>query len=123
MVKLWSTLEPAGGLRRVEESTLSESANRMRFEVAAERVSGATGQDLGDELRRQAESLAYKAAKDYELALRRIETELVAATDKDVGVSEVARSMALDIVRTHMVRGLMRAQIEAGTSMTFWARR
>ncbi len=102
---------------------MSESANRRRFEVAAERVSGATGQDRGDELRRQAESLAYRAAKDYERALRRIETQLVAATDKDNRFSEEVRSMALDIVRTHMVRGLMRAQLEAGTAMTFWVRR
>lgn len=89
----------------------------------SERVAQQSGQDLGEELRRQAESLAYKAAKDYELALRRIERELVAATDKDNRFSEGARSVALDVVRTHMVRGLMRAQIEAGTSMTFWARR
>ena len=71
----------------------------MRFEVANGRVSGATGQDLGDELRRQAESLAYKAAQDYELALHRIEMQLVAATDKDSRFSESVKSMTFWVQR------------------------
>ena len=99
VVKLWSTLELTGGLSRVDESTRRESANRMRFEVANGRVSGATGQDLGDELRRQAESLAYKAAQDYELALHRIEMQLVAATDKDSRFSESVKSMTFWVQR------------------------
>ena len=44
----------------------------------------------------------------------------------DIGLDQLARAAgvsALDIVRTHMVRGLMRAQLEAGTAMTFWVRR
>ncbi len=57
------------------------------------------------------------------MALRRIERELVDATDKDNRFSQAVRSMATDIVRTHMVRGLMQAQLEAGTAMTFWVRR
>lgn len=89
----------------------------------SERVAQQRGQDLGDELRRQAESLAYKAAKDFERTLRRIETELVAATDKDNRFSDSVRNVAVDVVRTFMIRGLMRAQVEAGEHMTFWVRR
>lgn len=90
---------------------------------AKDAIASSTGQDLGDELRRRAESLAYKAAQDYARALRRIERELVAATEKDTRFGEGVRSLAIDIVRTHMTRGLMRAQLEAGTAMTFWVRR
>lgn len=90
---------------------------------AKDAIVSSTGQDLGDELRRQAESLAYKAAKDYELALRRIETQLVAATDKDNRFSEEVRNVAVDVTRTWMIRGLLRAQLEAGTALTFWVRR
>ena len=100
-----------------------ESEPFLRVANMSDRVAHQCGQDLGDELRRQAESLAYRAALDYEQALRRIESSLVAAAIRDDRSSEAVRSMALDIVRTFMVRGLMRAQVEAGDHMTFWVRR
>lgn len=90
---------------------------------AKDAIVSSAGQELGDELRRQAESLAYRAALDYEQALRSIESSLVAAAVKEDRSSEAVRSMALDVVRTFMVRGLMRAQLEAGDHMTFWVRR
>ncbi len=90
---------------------------------ARDAIVGSSGQDLGDELRRQAESLAYRAAKDYELALRRIESSLVAATDGDSRLSDSVRNVAIDIVRTHMVRGLLRAQSTSGDHMAFWVQR
>lgn len=91
-----------------------------RFDIAVETLNGATGTDLGDELRKQAEHLAYRAAKDYERALRQIETHLVSATDN--GGSQAVRDVAIDVVRTHMVRGLLLAQIEAGDKLAFWVR-
>lgn len=90
---------------------------------ARQAIRSSHGPDLGDELRRQAESLAYQASKNYESALRRIESQLVSATGADDGFSEAVSSMTLDIVRTYMCRGLMRAQLEAGDHTTFWVRR
>ena len=90
---------------------------------ARDAIAGSAGQDLGDELRQRAESLAYQAAQDYARALRSIERELVAATDKDTRFSEAVRSLAVDITRTHMVRGLLRAQSESGDHMAFWVQR
>lgn len=101
----------------------AESAPFVRVANRSDRVAHQSGQGVGDELRRQAESLAYRAALDYEQALRRIESSLVAAVVRDGRLSEQVRTLALDIVRTHMVRGLMRAQLEAGTAMTFWVAR
>jgi hypothetical protein len=67
--------------------------------------------------------LAYRAARDYEANLRIIEKRLVAAADRNGDYSDMVASVALDVVRTNMIRGLMRAQIEAGDHMTFWVRR
>ena len=87
---------------------------------ASDAIAASTGRDVGDELRRQAELLAYAAAQEYELTLRRIETALVVAANQQGGLTEAVQTVALDIVRTHLVRGLLRAQREAGEHMTFW---
>ena len=106
-----------------ESASVSSGSFYPVIDRARDAIVSSTGQDLGDELRRQAESRAYKAAKDYELALRRIETQLVAATGKDNRFSEEVRRMALDIVRSFMCRGLLKAQAEAGDHAAFWVRR
>ena len=116
---------------RIDSGTVNQQKGTVVLEPdhypaedrAKDAIGSSTGQDLGDELRRQAEALAYKAAQDYELALRRVESGLVAAATRGDGFSESVRNLAVDIVRTHMWRGLMRAQLEAGTSSTFWVQR
>jgi hypothetical protein len=86
----------------------------------SDRVALRCGPELGDELRRQAESLAYRAALDFEQALRRIESHLAASALAGWNASDRVEEQALDIIRRHMVRGLYRAQLEAGESAVFW---
>ena len=119
VVKLWST--PAVVYRSPEFHVIA-STGSQRLEIARERLFVAAGQDLGDELRRLATTLAYQAAKDYELALRRVENELVTAVTNG-RFSQSVKDVALDVIRTHMARGLMRAQLEAGDHMAFWVQR
>ena len=106
-----------------EPASVSGGSRYSVMDPARDAIIASTGQDLGDELCRQAELLAYKAAKDYELGLRRIEVQLVAAAERDGRFSDSVRHVAIDVVRTWMVRGLMRAQVEAGAHMPFWVRR
>lgn len=92
-------------------------------ERAQDAIAASAGLDLGDQLRRESELLAYRAARDFVLALRRIEQVLVVAAQKGRAFDESVTAVTVDVVRTHMIRGLMRAQLETGGQLTFWARR
>jgi hypothetical protein len=90
------------------------------MERATDAIIGGAGPDRGDELRMRAEALAYRAALDYEAALRDIEAQLARAALSGWSASDQVEEHALDIIRRHMLRGLYRAQVEAGESAVFW---
>jgi hypothetical protein len=90
---------------------------------AVERLAAAAGQERGDQLRRQAESLAYRSAMDHVADLHRIENTLVASVARDWDYSGPGRVHALDIIRTYMSRGLIRASYEIGDRAAFWVPR
>jgi hypothetical protein len=90
------------------------------MERARDAITASSGLDRGDELRRWAEALAYRAALDYEAALRDIETRLAQAALSGWSASDQVHEHGLDIIRRHMLRGLYRAQVEAGESVVFW---
>jgi hypothetical protein len=93
------------------------------FERATERLAAAAGQERGDQLRRQAESLAYRSAMDHVADLHRIENTLVASVARDWDYSGPGTVHALDIIRTFMSRGLIRANLEIGDRDAFWVPR
>ena len=90
---------------------------------ASQAISTAAGTDRGDELQLRAEALAYRAARDYEAALRRVESQLAASALAGWNASDRVEEHSLDIIRRHMVRGLYRAQLEARDSAVFWRAR
>jgi len=90
---------------------------------AVERLAAAAGQERGDQLRRQAESLAYRSAMDHVADLHRIENTLVASIAGDWDYSGPGTVHALDIIRTFMSRGLIRANLEIGDRAAFWVPR
>jgi hypothetical protein len=87
---------------------------------SADRVSQESGLDLGDELRRRAFGLAHRSAWEHVLELRRIEAELLHASRKGQVFANEVDDMALEVIRTHMARGLARAQRETGDRATYW---
>ena len=90
---------------------------------AVNQVEMAAGLDRGDELRRQAEVLAYRSAMGHVRELRRIENALANAAQPGRKSSGQVRDYTLDIIRTHMCRGLIRAQQETGDHPDYWRRR
>lgn len=90
---------------------------------ASEAISTAAGTDRGHELQLRAEALAYRAARDYEAALRRVESQLATSALTGWMASDRVQEHALDIIRRHMLRGLWRAQLEAGDNAVFWRSR
>lgn len=94
-----------------------------RLGLAGGRVSGATGQDRGDELRHAAEAQGYRAVVEHVADLRRIESELAAAATHGWMASDRVHEQALDIIRRHMLRGMARAHMELGDRVTFWVPR
>mgnify|MGYP001176593625 CR=1 FL=1 len=93
------------------------------LDAGSDRIARSPSWEMGDQLRWTAANLAYRVAKDYEEALRRIESHLAAATNKDGRFSKAVGDVALDVIRTHMIRGLLQAQQEAGDRLTFWVHR
>lgn len=83
-------------------------------------VASESGWDRGDELRRQAHRLAHASAWEHIRELRRIESALLTAATTGGEVSALVEDFALDIIRTHMVRGLVQAQFETGNRATYW---
>lgn len=88
--------------------------------IALGQLKAATGPELGDVLRRQAHLLAYHSALAHARDLNRIEAALMAAVLRHAARSDPVHDYALDVVRTHMVRGLIEAAQRTGTSTVFW---
>lgn len=90
---------------------------------ATEIIVAKWGSDRGDEMRRQAQFLGYRSAIDHVLALRDIESTLIAAGLARWTPHDTSTAEATDLVRTFMVRGLIRAQAETGDRATYWVPR
>ena len=90
------------------------------MERATDAITASSGLDRGDELRRWAEALAYRSAMDHVAALRDIESSLAAAATTGWRASDPVMVEVLDIIRTFMGRGLMRAAVDTGDRPDFW---
>jgi hypothetical protein len=88
-----------------------------------DRVSQEHGLDRDDELRRQAQNLAYRSAWEHVRVLRLIEATLLAAANAGGRSSRQVDDFVLEVIRTHMVRGLIAAQAETGDRATYWVSR
>ena len=87
---------------------------------AIERVQAKSGLDRIDEIRHQASGLAHRSAWERVRALRRIEADLLVVAGHENLFRSGQDDYALDVIRTHMVRGLIVAQMETGNRAPYW---